>query len=294
MKTKNNLPYRKIRAINDPEVLKFLRSRFKDYKNVLESLDDENIHIRFLKHYQKWIKSSKLNNLKNLNKYKFACFSNGSSQVFDYFYAKNKDRRFRIYKGDYAYHYLSWRNHFPKWSFINNLKISKNDALVISLPFSDTGNKHIFMEKLLKICDQKKIPVLVDCCYYSNCKGINFDFNHKCIEAISFSLSKAFPVSRLRIGMRLTKTDDDDPLFFLNKLGLINRVSAYIGLELIKKFKFDYIYKKYEQVQKYHCKKMSITPSQIVNLGLGGKKWSEYNRGGKLNRLCLSSLYENK
>ena len=47
-------------------------------------------------------------------------------------------------------------------------------------------------------------------------------------RTISFSLSKAFPVSRLRIGMRLTKTDDDDPLFFPNKLGLINRVSAYI------------------------------------------------------------------
>ena len=64
MKTKNSLPYRKIRAINDPDVIKFLGSRFKDYKNVLKSLDDENIHLRFLKHYQKWIKSSKLNNLK--------------------------------------------------------------------------------------------------------------------------------------------------------------------------------------------------------------------------------------
>ena len=29
--------------------------------------------------------------------------------------------------------------------------------------------------------------------------------------------------------------------------------------------------------KKYHCKK-SITPSQIVNLALGGKKWVEYNR----------------
>ena len=63
MKTKNNLPYRKIRAINDPEVLKFLRSRFIDYKNVLKSLDNENIHIK-PKHYQKWIKSSKLKFLK--------------------------------------------------------------------------------------------------------------------------------------------------------------------------------------------------------------------------------------
>ena len=45
------------------------------------------------------------------------------------------------------------------------------------------------------------------------CKGIEFDFNHSAIKVVAFSLSKAFPVSRLRIGMRLTREDDDDPLF---------------------------------------------------------------------------------
>ena len=148
------------------------------------------------------------------------------------------------------------------------------------------------MEKIIKICDKKNVPVLIDCCYFSMCKGIDFDFNHKSIKAICFSLSKAFPVSRLRIGMRLTKSDDDDPLFFLNKLGLVNRNSSFIGLKLLKKFEFDYIYKKYVKLQKYHCAKMKLTPSNVVNLGVGGKKWNKYNRGGKTNRLCLSSLYE--
>ena len=43
--------------------------------------------------------------------------------------------------------------------------------------------------------------------------------------------------------MRLSKSDDDDPLFFINKLGLVNRVGAFIGLKLIKKFEFDYLQK---------------------------------------------------
>lgn len=288
------LPFRKIRAINDPVILKFIKSIFLRDPNFYKSLDDDNIHNNFLKNYKNWIKSSKLNDLKGLEKFKFACFSNGSSQVFDYFYAKYKNKKFRVLKGDYAYHHLSWRNHFPNWSYLENLKINKNDALIISLPFSDTGAKHPMMEKLVKICDNQNIPILVDCCYYSMCKGIHFNFNHKSIKAISFSLSKAFPVSRLRIGMRLTKEDDDDPLFFLQKLGLVNRASAYIGLKLIKRFKFDYIYKKYEKVQKFYCKKMKILPSNIVSLGIGGDEWKKYNRGGKSNRLCLSSLYEKK
>ena len=291
---KKSLPYRKIRAINDPSVIKFIKSIYKKNQSLYKSLNDENVHLNFLKEYRRWIKSSKLNKLKNLDKFKFSCFSNGSSQAFDYFYAKYKDRKFRAFKGEYVYHQLSWRNHFPFWNHIDDLNIKKNDALVISLPFSDTGSKHPKMEELIKICDKKNIPVLVDCCYYSMCKGINFDFNHKSIKAISFSLSKAFPVSRLRIGMRLTRDDDDDPLFFLNKLGLVNRNSSYIGLKLIQKYSFDYLYKKYERFQKYYCDKMDLTPTNIVTLGIGGKKWAKYNRGGKKNRLCLSSLYENK
>ena len=293
-KKNNNLPFRKIRAINDPVVTKFIKNIFKKDQGLYKSLNDENIHFKFLKEYRKWIKSSKLNKLKNLNKFKFACFSNGSSQAFDYFYAKYKNKRFRVFKGEYVYHQLSWRNHFPSWKYITNLDIKKNDVLVISLPFSDSGSKHPEMEKLINICDKKNIPVLVDCCYFSMCKNINFDFNHKSIKVISFSLSKAFPVSRLRIGMRLTRVDDDDPLFFLNKLGLVNRNSSFIGLKLLQKFSFDYIYKKYEKLQKHYCNKMDLTPSNIVTLGIGGKKWAAYNRGGVKNRLCLSSLYEKK
>ena len=293
-KRKEKLPYRKIRAINDPNVIQFIKNIYKDYSNLYNSLDDENIHNKFLKKYRKWIKSSKINKLKNLDKFKFSCFSNGSSQAFDYFYAKYKNRRFRVFKGEYFYHQLSLRNHFKNCNYIDNLNIKKNDALIISLPFSDTGSKHPKMEELITICDKKKVPVLVDCCYFSMCKGINFDFNHSSIQAISFSLSKAFPVSRLRIGMRLTREDDDDPLFFLNKLGLVNRNSSFVGLKLIQKFSFDYIYKKYEKYQKYYCDKMNLTASNIVTLGVGGKKWKAYNRGGKKNRLCLSSLYEKK
>ena len=224
----------------------------------------------------------------------YSCFSAGSTQAFDYFYAKNKKKRFRAFKGEYAYHYSSWRNHFNNWKIIKNLDLKKNDAVVISMPFSDTGSKHELMEDLVKKCNILNIPVLVDCCYFSMCKGIEFDFNQKCITDIAFSLSKAFPVSRLRIGMRLTKKDDDDPLFFVNKLGLVNRIGIYFGLELLKKFNFDYLFKKYEKKQKYFCKKMSLTPSSVVNLGIGQDKWAAYNRGNKTNRLCLSVLYENK
>jgi hypothetical protein len=288
-----SLAYKSIRAINDVNVINFLKSILKK-KSLTNILNDNNLEKNFLKEYRKWLTSSRLNKLQGLNNFKFSSFANGSSQIFDYFYDKNKKRRFRAFKGEYAYHYTSWRNHFPNWKYINKLDIKKNDAVIISLPFSDTGSKHSEMEKLIRLCDRLDVPVLVDCCYYSMCKGINFNFNHKSIKEVAFSLSKAFPVSRARIGMRLSKIDDDDPLFFLNKIGLVNRVSIFVGLKLIKKFKFDYIYRKYFKKQIYYCQKLSLKPSSVVCLATGGDNWKEYNRGNKTNRLCLSGLYEEK
>lgn len=289
-KVNKNLPYRSIRAIEDPEVILFL-NQINKKTNLKKILENEEITKTFLKEYLKWIRSTKLNNLKNLKQFKYLCFAAGSSQVFDFFYAKYKNRNFRAFKGEYAYHFSSWRNNY-KWKYIKNLNIKKNNAVIISLPFSDTGSKHLEMENLIAKCNSLDVPVLIVCCYYSMCKGINFNFNHKCIKEISFSLSKAFPVSRMRIGMRLSRKDDDDPLFFMNKLDLVNRQSAFIGLKLIKKFNFDYLYNKYSKLQKIYCQKMNLEPSSVVSLALGGDKWKMYNRGNKENRLCLSKLYE--
>ena len=292
----NNLPFKSIRSIEDKKVGTELSKIFKNFQqNNKKILNDKNIHNKFLKEYLKWIKSSKNNYLKNLSKFKFLNFSNGSSQIFDYFYSKYKNKRFRAFRGEYAYHYVSWRNNYKNWKYLDNkLDINKNDAVVISLPFSDSGSKHPLMEKLIRICNKKNIPVLVDCCHFAMCKGINFNFNQKSIKEISFSMSKCFPVSRLRIGMRLSKVDNDDPLFFLNKLGLVNKLSVYVGLQLIKKFKFDYIYNKYKDKQIFYCRKMKLKPSNVVAIAIGDYNWKIYNRGGDWNRLCLSSLYEKK
>ena len=42
-KKREFLPFRKIRAINDPTVIKFIKSIFTNDTNFYKSLDDENI-----------------------------------------------------------------------------------------------------------------------------------------------------------------------------------------------------------------------------------------------------------
>ena len=194
---------RRARAIKDPEVLSFLDS-VMSRSGFSACLGDERVAARFVSRYYEWVQSSTLNRLSGLNAFQAACYSQGTTESFTLFYAKHSGRRFRCLKGEYFFHHLSWRNHYPGWAFVDSANpIGRGDAFVISLPFSDTGGKHPDMEALIERCDGYGVPVLVDCVYLGLCRDIEFDLDRPCIEAVTFSLSKVFPVAHARIGMRL-------------------------------------------------------------------------------------------
>ena len=93
--------------------------------------------------------------------------------------------------------------------------------------------------------------------------------------------------------MRLTREDDDDPLFVTNKIGYVNRISAAIGRKLLKRFGPDYIYNKYRERQLEICNILDVEPSNCVLFGIGGNKWYEYNRDRDTNRLSFHKYLNN-
>lgn len=290
----NKLPYDKRHlkfgnssAILDPYTMAVL----KQFKPELETiLYDVDIVDTFTSKYLSWIKSTTLNCFIGFENYSHKCYSNGTTEAFDKFYAKNSLCRFRCFKGEYMYHQLSWRNNY-KWKFIEDEKLIEGDAVVISLPFSDTGNKHQKMNEVLESCSSLNIPVLIDCAYFGICESIDFDLSQPCITDVVFSLSKTFPVSHARIGMRLTKTDNDDPLFVVNKSDYVNRLGAAIGLEFINRFTSDYVPLTYKSKQLEFCNYLSVIPSNTVLFGIGDESWNEYNRGNTTNRLSFHKYY---
>ena len=165
--------------------------------------------------------------------------------------------------------------------------LDANDAVVLSYPFADTGNRHKDHDWLLEQCTQLGIPVLLDCAYFGICHGLEFDVRYPCITDLAFSLSKTFPVAHARIGMRLTRVDDDDPGFVLQKSGYVNRVSCGLGLHLIGHFSPDYIYYSYKQEQLDFCHQLGVEPSACIIFGIGDDKYQEYNRGTQTNRLSF-------
>lgn len=252
-------------------------------------LNDTDIHNKFTKRYYDWILETKNNAISGLEHFKSVVFTNGSTEAFDKFYLKNKIRRLRVFKGEYMYHTAIGRSYFDSIVTIDDQDLDHNDVVVISLPFADTGNEHPDMDAVLTRCNELDIPVLIDCCYYGSCSEIDFNFNYKCITDITFSLAKIFPVGFLRIGMRLTRHDNDDPLFVYNKNNYVNRLSAAVGLELLNRYGPDYNYNTYRETQEKFCKELNVELSKCVFFATTvDPKFLPYNRGTETNRLCFS------
>lgn len=283
---KRDMPYGSAFAVKDAATTSILSSPLD-----LTVFDSDTIIDDFLDTYDDWIKSTTANKITGLDNFKYRCYSNGTTESFDKFYMKNATRRFRCFRGEYMYHKLAWRDKFD-WLWLEDAKLNKNDAVVISLPFANTGNKHTDMEKLLFNCDALGIPVLVDCAYFGICSNIDFNFNHSCITDITFSLSKTFPLAYARTGIRYTREDNDDTMFVYQKIHYNNKLGATLGLKFLNLFGPDYIPTTYKTAQLEMCKLCEVEPSDTVLFGIDyNSKYPEYNRGSNTNRLSFHKTF---
>jgi len=260
------------------------------HENCIRDLELQDI---FLKKYRNWILSSTINHVKGLEQFDIATFSNGTTEAFDKFYLKNRTRRFRCFRGEYMYHMAAWRNYFPDWQYLDSGFLDKNDAVVISYPFSDLGQGHMNTFEVLDTCAKLQIPVLLDCAYFGICGNMTFDFTHPAITDITFSLSKFLPVAHYRIGIRFTRRDDDDSLIVMNKTSYTNRFALAVGSKILDHYDPDYVYNRYRTAQLSLCDQLGIIPSKSVIFGIDYQnRYAEYNRGAHTNRLCLAKYLD--
>ena len=175
--------------------------------------------------------------------------------------------------------------------------LREGDVFVLSLPFCDTGNLINDYHLLLEKCDDLNIPVLIDCCYYTIAGNVNINVNYDCIDTVCFSLSKAFPVAHLRIGVRYTKSKIYDGQKLHHSINYNNVLSAYIGCAITDNYPADYVFNKFKDQQIEICDFFNLEPSQSVNFAIGDSTWHHYSRKNLLNAYGLtfdSTLFKNR
>ena len=279
---------RNSRPIPNRDVYEFVTTEVKS-----ANLYDLNKIPKFCENYSNWIQSTKLNNLIGLDNFNSKQYVHGTSQSFDFFYLSHPRKRMRCFKGDFAYHRLSWRDNFD-WLYLEDDIIREDDAVIMSAPFSDSGDIHPQTDFILNICDELDVPVFIDCAYMIIARDIDFDFNRECIQGVSFSMSKGFyGAEKLRIGLRLTRDYQDDPVEVFNSMQMLNTVGVHVGPKIIDNYSVDYNTETYRDKQEELCNQLKIGYSKCVLFGITDKnhpQFKDFDRGTDYRRVCLSSL----
>ena len=258
--------------------------------NSSQYLYDTNIDKKFIQAFKHWLKCSEFNKLENIHLYKNIKICNGTAHAFDTFHWRFKEKRFLFYKGEFMYHKACFKDK-TNWKFLEDTELKRGDALIISVPFSDSGRQHETLPVLLDTCDYLSIPILLDFAHFPCAKNINIDLRHKCINMLTFSLSKAFHgAENLRIGIRFEKEDSDDSIDILNSVSMLNNISLGIGLEYITNYSVDYNWKTYKDSYYKICSYKNLQPTDCIMFGIGGEEYNDFNRGGLFNRVCISDL----
>ncbi len=245
---------------------------------------DTGIQAEYLSFLPRWIQSSELNRVEGLEAFPLRRLTSGNTQAFDDFYIRHHDRVFKFLPGEYPY--LS--KYVRRWELLEDgVELTRKDALVMSAPFSATGCMHPKFYETLERADHLGIPVLIDCAFYGITRGLHLKLDYRCVEAVCFSLSKAFGAGCFRSGIEFSK-QNGGPTSIQNDWIYVQLLSAKIGLELAKQYSPDYIPTKYRPWQLEICEEFGLTPSDTVVFGLGGEAFKFFDVDGVVKRVCIT------
>ena len=282
-------------AIKDATVIEYVQAC-----NINKHLRDPWIVKTFEDNFVSWLTADWIHNLQNIEIYKYIAFSAGTQESFTNFYLKNRNKRFRVFRGEYWWHMDVWTALGLDWAYIEDDDIRTNDITICSVPFALTGKKHKRLDSILEQCLKKNCEVMLDFIYLPNMTSpIEIDLSHDAISEITFSFSKTFPVQCAKIAVRLTKHKPNDPMQISNDENICNRLSAGLAYDMIQKFPVDYMPRKYYNKQKFWCDKLGLDTSPVVHFATG-KDYTEgqppwfskfNNQQGRYN---LGMLFENE
>ncbi|MBY0314324.1 MAG: hypothetical protein K2Q26_02310 [Bdellovibrionales bacterium] len=285
---------RRARPIKDQRLLKLLQD--VSGQEIMHGIQNQAQLENFEAQFFNWISQSQRVSFRkdeNFSKNFSVAMCNGITDAFHHYYLLFPERELVVLPGEYPYHrdYCASLDKPLRRYSSNELK--STDFVILSLPFSGTGNIHPQTEDLLQECSAKKIPVLLDLAFLG--LGASVDIHaylrFDCIHSLAFSFSKLFFLGRFRIGLFWSK-QPAGPLFITKEWNYTNWAAATVAAKLMSQMPFDELSQKYRPLQKQLCTEYQMTPSDSVIFGLDEKLYPEFHREHTMNRLCLSKALE--
>lgn len=235
-----------------------------------------------------WMQKHPKNSITGWEEFPNRAYSAGSiDAITGFIYRYGTFHRLRFSRAEFVGAKIASQAANLNWKFLEDDDVQTGDALLLSMPFSGTGNVHDQFDSIMDTCDELNVPVFLDLSYWPISYNINLDLSRKCIQEVVFSLSKPI-ATQLRLGMRMTRTPVDDMLQVNSDLKIYNRIAVWTGMQLMREFSIDYLLSTYLPKQLEVCQNLELTPSNTFTLASGDEnKYSAFNRNG-YNRICIT------
>ena len=265
-------------AIYDPEYQDHLKKA--PWESWLSQSNYFDVVEEYIEAFVHWIYSSKNNQLSDAcqlssKRYTRKDIVVGTTQSFDEAYLRYHNRRLRLFRGEYAYHWRCYKNF--AW-LDQSLKtdsegswaepLESGDWVIVSHPFCGSGREHPRLKELLEKCVEKDIPVVMDCAWFGTCFDLKFDLDHPAITEVSFSLSKGIGLGFMRTGIRFSSysSSDEGPIAQQNKYKHLVLSNCQLGIYQMEKFSPDWQTNKYLNWYKELCVKYSLLETKCLHI----------------------------
>lgn len=219
----------------------------------------------FVQLAQEYFLSTKLNQLSGLEKFEQVDIVIGCNHFIDNLILKHGLDGLQIF--EYDYRYYSRLNPKIKYAELGNLVPGK--PLLIAAPFPGALDLHRNWSAILDECEDKQIPVHLDCSWLGSASGIVIDFDRPCIHSVAMSLSKGLGMDWNRVGLRWSRrTDPTDSITIMNHFGMIPHLLVRAGITAVQQVPVDYLWNTYGK--QYHdiCKQLQLRPGKIIHAAM--------------------------
>ena len=241
------------RAIRDPEHIDFLSNYKLDLYQTHQNIDQTK--------ELEQVANDWLNNYVSLGKnFKLLPMPSTYNAVVE-FALRHKEKQIKIHKEEYWNNSFFTSNNIDIKYFNDPSDITNNDCVVISLPLKGTYKMPDWIDALFERCNHLGVPVFVDICWAWLQHSFFLNLDHACVDTVTCTLSKLFPISGFNQGFKFLRTSD---VTHYQELYSANRFGAKILSDIMKKFPADHIAKKYKDKQTFWCNKLNLQPSNCV------------------------------
>jgi len=224
----------------------------------LDSDITDSVYTNFKNETTDYISNSKLNRLTGFDQFERVDIINGCTQFIDNLYMQGP---VQVLRGDYRYHERLGL------AYVKNVgSLIPDIPLIIAMPFPSIGAPHQDMEEILHECKIKNIAVHIDGAWISCCRDITFDFNHVAIRSVGISLSKGLGLGWNRIGLRWTKTKNQDSISIMNDFHMECRMLTIVANYVLDNVSSDYLWNKHGHLNKKICKDFNLIPSNAIHM----------------------------